>query len=533
MANIHVEKVKEDSFPGKNQWLRSKINYGFGTYRGLLTITIVYEFILILTLGSFSEPMVNLLGAPLLPITLDDGTRVARIVMLYHSFALPFVAAITYFILEFCDVRKNWESRTKILIFPGSMIASICGILFAYFFPHNWIIHGLFIFGLSLVFLGGLFLFIGVFPWKKFPDPEKKLDGPYLFGINIAQVALALFVFCVLVSTIIGAAAGAYFGNGFEAFLAEHVLIERHLVHTLFEAAIISHLHIMLALIDVGILLVVFRYTFPEQQGRWYLASMVLTIPGILVMSIGAWLVTIADEINLPFDSHYLIYAGAAILLLAGIVLAFTGWKKTSKEILGNSYDSSSRFTRIKAAFKDPVKLGLYFQFIWVNIVMTLPGIFLALSLRDDSILTRITGIPSFRESGPEFVELMVARGHWHVLATLSAIIMLLLALDYLNVQGRVRQVIGWILNIGSILGFLFAVIFIYSPHFDPRITQSIYYGVANVEAIIDTYIANTPLMQLSFLIIDLGIVLFVFGLIMFCFHQLIEILKGKMDVTG
>ncbi|MFW9992391.1 MAG: hypothetical protein ACFFD4_10115 [Candidatus Odinarchaeota archaeon] len=497
MTEAVTNKSEEGSLQKMYSWLLYKFNYGFGTYKGLITFTIVWEFCIVLFLTTFSEPVKAIIGAPLFPVQLPEAERIGRIIMLYHSIAVPFLVTVTYYVLEICDVREKWGLRVKWLIFPGSILTSASGISFAYILQHNWIVHGIFIAGLSITFLGGVFLLIGVFPTGNFPEHNEK--GPYLFGINFAQVALALLIFCILISTILGAAAGAYFGNGFEAFLAEHIL---RLEHDIFERAIIGHLHIMLALICTAVLLVVFRYTFPKQEGRWYFLSIIITIPGMLIMSVGAWLVLTGLK-----WVHYLIYAGSGVLLLAAAILALAGWNRTSKDVLGSSYETASWVVRAKAVFKDPVKFGLYFQFIWVNIVMTLPGIFLAFSLEADSILTRILKIEAFRE-GPEFIELTVARGHWHVLATLTAIIILLLTFDHLDVQGRVRQIMGWLLNIGSIIAFGFAVILMFYPHFDP-----------------------TANMDWAILPIDLGITLFVAGIALFCLHQLVEILKGKKDV--
>ena len=76
-----------------------------------------------------------------------------------------------------------------------------------------------------------------------------------------------------LVSAAIGGAAGAFFGNGFVAFLAEDIV--RQDPHTLFQLMIIAHLHIMLTLIDVMILLLVIR-TY-RVEGRVHKVAVQLT----------------------------------------------------------------------------------------------------------------------------------------------------------------------------------------------------------------------------------------------------------------
>lgn len=517
-------------------WLKYKIHYGL-TYKGLITFTIVWEFCIILFLSTFSQPIKLILGNPLLPITLDADPveKAGRLIMVYHAIAVPFIAVCTYFVLEFMDVREKFKSRVKWPLFIGSILASASAILFAYVFPEGWILHGLYLVGLSLCFYAGVMLLIGVFPTKSFPprDPENSRN------VIVGQFALTLVAICVLISVVLGAAVGAFFSQeGLTVMLAEYFLrhdMYPYEVAELFIDAIKAHLHVMLALIDVIILLVVYRYTVTDQKGKWYLISMILAIPGMLILSLGAWFVTLNSVIEFPFDMHYLIYVGAAILVTVGVILAFTGWNKVSKEFLGDSYESASWFTRIKAVFKDPVKFALYFQFIWVNIVMTFGGIFLALSLRGPtdpegaSPFTKVLGFISFRD-GPLAVETTVARGHWHILATLSAIILLLLLIDMLDIQGMARKSMGWLCFAGSVIAFGLGLIYLYFPHLDQDWAKSLTLNdpIGLYTDVQDFWSSTAPWLPL---VLDLGIMLFVVAIIIFCFHQLIEIVKGRKDV--
>ena len=125
-----------------------------------------------------------------------------------------------------------------------------------------------------------------------------------------------------------------------------------------------------------------------------------------------------------------------------------------------------------------------------MNFVVTLPGIYLAINLE------------SVREL-PFEVEKAITTGHWHILATLTAVIMLLLTIDYLDIQGRARQISGWLLTVGSVVAFGFTVIYM----FKDQVTWTYYF-------------------------FDLGLTLIVIAIVLFCVHELIEILKGKKDVT-
>jgi len=519
----------EEKDEGIIPWLKYKINYGL-TYKGMITFTIVWEFCIVLFLSTFSEPITGLLNVdPWMTLDPDPVEKAGRIIMVYHAISVPFIAVCTYFVLEFMDVREKFRSRVKWPLFIGSILASANALIFAYILPEAWILHGLFLVGMSLCFYAGVMLLIGVFPTKTFP----KRDQDNNRNIFIAQLALALLTICILASVVLGASIGAFFGNGLTVLQAEYFLREYDYITypVIFVDGIKGHLHIMLGLIDVIILLVVYRYTVPDQKGKWYLISMLLAIPGFIIMSIGCWLVTISEWIHsfADVDIHYLIYAGSAILVTVGLILALTGWNKTSKEILGDSYESASWLTRAKAVFKDPVKLTLYFLFIWVNFVMTFTGIFLALSLRDDSILTRVTGMVSFR-SGPVAIEDTVARGHWHVLAVLSAILLLLFFIEILGIQGKARIAMGWLSFAGSIIAFLPTAIYMYFPHFD----QTWATDLDKYVDVLDYWSHNMPLLpnlSLVNLVIDFGIMLLVITITIFCFHQLIQLLKGRKDV--
>jgi hypothetical protein len=520
--------AKNESSRSKIDWLMKKINYG-ATYKGMITFTLVWEFVIILFLSTFSEPIKLVLGQPLLPFVLDADPveKAGRLIMVYHSIAVPFLAVCTYFVLEFMTVREKFKSRVKWPLFIGSLLASACGMAFAYIFPDGWLLHGLYLVGLSLCFYAGIMLLLGVFPTKSFPERE---DGR---SILLGQSAITLLAICILVSVIIGGAVGAFFGNGMIPLLAEYFLrpYDHNTYAEILVDAVKAHLHIMLALIDVIILLLVYRYTVPDQKGKWYRISMILAMPGMLIMSIGSWAVTFNSEISYPFDMHYLIYAGSAILVTVGLILALTGWNKASKAVLGDAYDSASWLARSKAVITGaPVKFAMYFQFIWVNFVMTFGGIFLALSLRGPtdpegaSPLTKVLkDFVAFRD-GPLAVETTVARGHWHVLATLSAVILLLLLIDMLDIQGAARKVMAWLLFAGSVLAFGFALLYLYLPHLDQTWAGDLTL-YADVQAFWEAKAFWLPL------VIDFGILLIVVALIVFCFHQLVDIIKGRRDV--
>ncbi|MHA1317941.1 MAG: hypothetical protein ACTSQ6_10540 [Candidatus Heimdallarchaeaceae archaeon] len=468
--------------------IKNIFNYGFGTYTGLITFIIAYLILVILFLGSFSEPVEKILGFSLINIDLSEETRVGRIIMLYHSIAMPFLAAVVFFILDLFPIRKRAESHVKWPLFYGSMLTSVSGLTYAYIFQENMILHGLFVVGLSLVWYSGMAFVIGVWPTKSFPESK---EGPIIGKINLENLNLVLVGLSLIVTATLGAIVGANFGNpdsalNFEAFIAEARVRIDHSGFTpeaVYVRMIVAHLHIMLALIDAAILLIAFKFT--KTKGKWYLVAQIAIIPGILITDAGGWLVPADVE-----SAHMIINVGVSILILASIVLIVDGFRKVSKKVLGEKYDEAPFYKKFLAIFKDSVLSGLYFLFIWVNLVVTVPGIYIALNL--DEV-----------RAGPFELEYAYNVGHWHVLATLSAMMILLMYIDSIRIKKKwIREILGWGITIGSTFAFGFVMF----------------------------YMLKWPDMSAWYMYLtDVGIVLILTAIGIFCVYQLVKIIQSKV----
>jgi hypothetical protein len=250
--------------------------------------------------------------------------------------------------------------------------------------------------------------------------------------VPLERLAFFLVAVFTLVSAAIGGAAGAFFGNGFVAFLAEDIV--RQDPHTIYQLMIIAHLHIMLTLIDVMILLLVIRIY--RVEGRVHKIGVPLTIIGTTIVTFATWSV-IGWEM-----AHKVINIGSAFLLPGAIMVAIWGFAWLIRERIG---DGTATFgQRLGALFHDPVRFGIFFELIFVNLVVTVPGVYVAFNLE------------TYRTPAYLAVERSILVGHWHVLATLSAVIVLFLIADRLGTRGWVRQLIGWGLLAGSTLSFVF-----------------------------------------------------------------------------
>lgn len=350
---------------------------------------------------------------------LDEAGRVGRIVMLYHSLAIPFVAALVYLMLDALPFDERYARIVRPTVTAGYLLTSASGLSFAYL-KAGWIAHGVFLVGLSLTFYAGVVLWLGLSPWRA--PADRRLER-WAFWL------MALFT---LISAVIGGATGAYFGQGFQAFLAEDVLRAEH---DLFQRAIIAHLHIMLTLIDVALLLLIARRV--GLSGRAYRAALPIIIAGTPIITFATWSVMVVE------GAHKVINLGAAVLLTGAAIVALYGMRGLIQEYRDRS--------PMRALLSDPVRFGMLFQLLLVNLVVTGPGIWVAFNL--EAV-----------RAGDAAWERAIAVGHWHVLATLSAAVGLLLVADRLGVRGWLRQLTGWGVLVGSTVAFTAVQFYMFRP---------------------------------------------------------------------
>jgi hypothetical protein len=433
--------------------ISSAVRYLFGTLPGLLVVVVAWEALIVASLSFFSGPVRPLGLAELLGVDLGDTHRVGRIIMLYHSLAIPFVAALVYLVLDqvpmgapeqagrpFDEAQGQVRRSIAVPVTAGYMLTSLGGMTFAYG-GRSWIAHGVYLAGLSLVFYAGVLLAIALWPSRRWAvDLANREDYPYarLGGMPLERLAFFIVAVFTLVSAAIGGMAGAFFGNGFEAFLAEDIV--RQHPHTTFQLMIIAHLHIMLTLIDVMILLLVIR-TY-RLQGRVHKIAVPLTLVGTIIVTFATWSVVGWE------GAHRVINIGSAFLLPGASLVAIWGWSRLVREGIGDTPASFGR--KFRALLADPVRFGIFLELVFVNVVVTVPGVYVAFNL------------DTFRTPAYLAVERTILVGHWHVLATLSAVLVLLLIADRLGIEGRVRQVFGWGLLAGSTLSFLFVNVYMF-----------------------------------------------------------------------
>ena len=474
------------------QALRLRFNYLFRSTKGLALVAISMVALVTAVWGMLSGPMVEWgvsdFVARTLNMSLIPSEREGRIIMLYHSIAMAVVAIEVYFITDTLKMKEHEQTSINATVTAGYLISMIFGLSFAYF-GHNFVFHGLWLFGLSLMFFAGILLAAALWPWKKEYAVQDNVYAHTKRGIDLERVAFFTMAVATLGSALFGAVTGSYWGNGHETFLAEDLIRMPH--KNALQLAIIGHLHIMLTLIAVAAALLVGRWV--DFKGRWHRLAMPMMILGTIVVTLGVWSVV-------PYESiaHKIIYGGSTLILLAALFLVIYNWDKLIKDRLTELGITRASFgQKIRALVHDPLKFGATWQMVFMNFTVSFVGIFMAIKLDE---IFRVW---------PAREERIILTGHWHILAALIATILLFYYGDLAGLKGRARRWFGWSIIICSDVAFAAVTVFSLKRLFVSESEQQ-------------------PLVNVTMLLADIGLVLVLVAVAGFLGWRLIDLFKKK-----
>jgi hypothetical protein len=487
--------------------LKARYYFLFRSTKGLILVAIALIALVTATWGMISGPMAEFGVRDLVIRTFGmdivEAEREGRIILLYHAIAMAVVAIEVYIITYMVPMKKHQQTNINAIITFGYILSLFFGLLFGYF-GHNFIFHGLYIFGLSLMFFGGLQLAFALWPWNKeyhvkdmaYSHLRSGFRAPGESGERIAFFTMAI---ATLGSTVFGAITGSYWGNGHETFLAEDLIREPS--KTILQKSIIGHLHIMLTLIAIAITLIVGRWQ--DFKGPLHKIAMPFMIVGTIIISVGAWSVVVVEW------AHTIIYGGSVLVMLAAFFFVIFSWRKLIRTGLERRGITKARFRqKLSALLEDPLKFGVGWQMVFMNFTVSGVGIFMAVKLDE---IFRVW---------PHREERIVLTGHWHILSGIIATIILLYYADLAGLIGRARKIFGWSVIIFSDLAFVAVTIFSMKRLFVSESTQQ-------------------PLVNWTMLIADLGLALVLIALAMLMIWRLTDLFKGKgrwseeLDETG
>ncbi len=421
---------------------KSRLRYLFTTTQGLVLGNMAIIALIVAVFGTLSGPLkewgIGGFMEKFLGMDLQPQEREGRIIILYHSIAITFLSLLVYLITDLVKMTESQIKNIRNSITAGWLFVVFFGLGFGYW-GHNWAFHALFIVGQTLVFYAGVLLAIALWPWNKTYYEHDTDYAHTKSGFPLERAAFWVMSVATLGSAVFGAVAGAYFGNGFETFLAENGV--RHTYHSPLQLSVIGHLHIMLTLIGIATTLIIGRWF--DWRGVTHKIGMWLFIIGTIVLTLGVWLVV-------PFHlyAHTIIYVGAVFAMTGALMLVIYGWRKLmgfgegKKEKLGF-------FKRIKNLLDDPLKFGSLWQMVFMNFTVSGVGIFMAINLE------KIFRVIPFRE------ERITLTGHWHILAALTGTIVLMYIMsEVFPLKGKVRKWVGWTIILGSDLSFAMVTLF-------------------------------------------------------------------------
>lgn len=418
-------------------WIKKRFVYLFSTTKGLILTAIAVVSVITALFGMLSGPMADWgikdVIVRILKMNLVEAEREGRLVILYHSIAMIVVAIETYMITDLLKIQDNLRLTINSTITVGYWMVILGGLPFAYW-GHNWPLHGLYVAGLALIFFAGCVLLVALWPWR---NEFKVTDPTYAHtrkGYSLERIAFFAMAAVTLISALFGAIPGSYYGNGFETFLAENVV--REPIKSPLDLAVIGHLHIMLALISIACALIISRWM--DFKGVLHKLAMPLMIVGSVVLASGTWLVV-------PFETaaHIVIYGGSTLAMVGALFLVIFSWRKLIRTgFAEKGIQKGNFFQGLTALVRDPLKFGATWQMVFMNFCVSGVGIFVAVNLDEIFRVWQFTD------------ERSILTGHWHILATLTATILLMYYADFAGLKGKPRLWFGWLLIIFSDLAF-------------------------------------------------------------------------------
>lgn len=470
--------------------LKKRFVYLFTSTRGLALVGIAAVALITAIWGTLSGPMVEWgvkdITVKLLGLDLVQAEREGRIIMLYHTIAMTVVAIEVYFITEIVQIKHHERVIINATITIGYLTSLIFGLIFGYF-GHNYVFHGLFLVGQTLVFFAGILLVAALWPWKKeYRLPADSEKSKTKKGLDLERLAFLVMAICTLVSATFGAVTGSYWSNGHETFLAEDLI--RTPDKTILQRAIIGHLHIMVTLVAVAITLIVGKWN--DFKGIIHKIAMPLMIVGSIVTTIGALSVTWLEW------AHTIIYGGSSLILLAGLAYVIFTWDKFIREGTAD-IEKPNIFHKLKALVADPLRFGSGWQMVFMNFTVSFVGLFMAAKLDE---IFRVW---------PHREERITLTGHWHILSGLIATIILFYFADLSGIKGKARKWFGWLIIIGSDLAFGSVTVFSMKRLFVEKSAQ---------QSVVNT----------TMLLTDIGLAAVLVMLAMFLLWRLFDLFKSK-----
>jgi hypothetical protein len=385
----------------------------------LIIIATAWDAFVVALGMSYDPPFLNTTGLSSPPAQLMTEFYPNE-AMFFHALAIPFIAVLVYATLLICKIPKQFYTATKFMI-TGSFVLASPSALYILLEGQNSTVFGILWIGLALGMLSAVLLIIGLWPKKDENQQEMKLRGR-----NLSTLALWTGVIGVLSATMVG----AYASTGDPQWGATTPIVNGALLEA-------THIHVVIAIIDAALVaLIVKVFKADRYQG----------IPGLFVKIglygtiIGIPTTAIATYATVPLGmpAHDGVEAFAAILLQAALFVTYAIMYMEVKRLGIRSPIG---------IFKNLMTFGMLFILFWVNVVVTLPGLYVALNI------ATFNNLPNAQ---------VFITGHEHILITLTALTLLMLIVRAYQIKGRLNIIAGFLLTAGYLLSTAATIPFIF-----------------------------------------------------------------------
>ena len=357
-----------------------------------------------------------------------------RVIMTYHSMSTPFIGIVTLLFLDVIEMRSKVIKPIRYMAAIGGICGGIGAIFWAY--SDNFILHHIFLVGLSLLFTCAVMLVYGLIPGKEVKESEYYRDIPKIAGFNILHLSSVITIGSMIVFAIFGAVAAIIMLEINEHFfLVEVEFLDRVTPKELFQELASFHMRLMNALLLTGVLILAFRYT--GVKGKLAKIGLWMLLVGVIAMTAGYFLMLVMGK-----AANAILMPARAFILFTGVIIAFYGWREVSKGEIGSEYNSSSLSSKITAVLKNPLRLTMFVPFFLAGLIVVIPGMII------------VADLDAYRDPSNYVVERNFATGHPHILITLGAIVVFCLIIHNMIPKNVLRKIFGWSLLASLLIAF-------------------------------------------------------------------------------
>lgn len=340
-----------------------------------------------------------------------------RATLYIHVVAVLFTALLAFFVLELFKVDPFIEKFVLVVGSAGYIITSISALIYAYFFRHP-IPHGIYLFGLSLMFITLLALVYEFFPWKKLKN-------------KVSQERKAMFVVLLLMTVTV--IIGAIYGSNRDESIVQTEFWQR--IKN-------SHVHTTLVIIPMSLVIMITERFKLLREGPKL--SQRLSKLSLAIATIGSVVAVVANYVYIWVgpEAHNVITPASGTVLGGSLIIMLLAFKRIM---------DSQNISLWQLLIREPLKAGALWVLFWVNVVVAGPGIFVAINL------------DYYRRPEMERTLEAFENGHFHMLAFISAMLLLFLVIDYYPIKESIKRKVGYIGSFGYILATGATVVYIFT----------------------------------------------------------------------